>query len=100
MWCFNRNVLIGLGVVALGVLALRPEAIGAAVPVLVLLACPLSMVVMMRTMNHTSAPAGTIPGADAGPAEAATDLEVVRLRAEVDQLRAELSDTHDPKLAE
>jgi Protein of unknown function (DUF2933) len=96
MWCFNRNVLIGLGVVALGVLAIRPEAIGAALPVLVLLACPLSMVFMMRGMNRAAAepePAGTTdaPG---------TDAEIVGLRAEVDQLRAELSDKHDSRLAE
>ena len=89
MWCFNRNVLIGLGVVALGVLALRPEAIGAALPVLALLACPLSMVFMMRGMNRAE-PA----------APETTDPEVVRLRAEVDQLRAELSDTHETKIAE
>jgi hypothetical protein len=97
MWCFNRNVPIGLGVVALGVLALKPDAIGAALPVLVLLACPLSMVFMMRTMSRVAAPADR-PAGDAVPAS--TDPEVVRLRAEVDQLRAELRDQQDTERAQ
>ena len=96
MWCFNRNVLIGLGVVALGVLALRPEAIGAALPVLVLLACPLSMVVMMRTMNHSNASRGTTESAE----PVTGDSEVARLRAEVDQLRAALGDKNDRTVAD
>jgi hypothetical protein len=98
--CFNRNVLVGLGVVALGVLAFAPSAFGAALPALVLLACPLSMVVMMRAMggNRTSgagsrcttqAPAEE--PVDAG-ATGRTDTELTRLRAEVDQLRAEVDD--------
>lgn len=91
MWCFNRNVLIGLGVVALGVLALQPGAIGAALPVLVLLACPLSMLVMMRGMNRANAEPET---------STAPDPEVVGLRSEVDQLRAELSAKSDGTLAE
>jgi len=49
-WCFDRRVLIGLGVVAAGVLLLRPSAFATALPVLVLAICPLSMLLMLRGM--------------------------------------------------
>lgn len=83
MKCFNRKVLAGLGVVALGLLVFAPGALGSALPALVMLACPLSMVVMMRGMSSAGR-----QGAE--PAEPVADAETTRLRAEVDQLRAEL----------
>ena len=95
--CFNRKMLIGLGVVALGVLVLAPGAFGAALPVLVLLACPLSMLFMMRGMGRGSGAderrttGRAAPGSDQAATEL-TDPELVRLRAEVDQLHAELAD--------
>ncbi len=49
--CMNWKVLVGLGVVGLGVWAVAPNLIGAAVPLLLLAACPLSMIVMMRGMG-------------------------------------------------
>jgi hypothetical protein len=98
--CFNRKVLVGLGVVALGVLAFAPSAFGAALPVLVLLACPLSMVFMMRAMRGTSTSGGGDQCATQAPAkqpaeahaDGQADADLTRLRAEVDQLRAELDD--------
>lgn len=48
--CFNKQVLIGLGVVALGVLAVAPRLPGAVAPLLLLAACPLSMLFVMRAM--------------------------------------------------
>lgn len=52
MWkCMNKKVLIGLGVSALAVVALAPNLIGAALPMLLIAACPLSMIVMMRAMG-------------------------------------------------
>jgi hypothetical protein len=101
-FCLNRKVLIGLAVVAAAVFLVAPQAFGAALPVLILLACPLSMVFMMRGM------AGQVAGADS-PAEtgatgattpAEPPAEVVRLRAEVDQLRAEVRDREAGRLAE
>lgn len=49
--CMNGKVLVGLGVVGLGVWAVAPNLVGAAAPLLLLAACPLSMVVMMRGMG-------------------------------------------------
>lgn len=49
--CMNWKVVAGLAVVGLGVWVVAPNLIGAAVPLLLLAACPLSMVFMMRGMG-------------------------------------------------
>lgn len=49
--CLNPKVLIGLGLVAIALLILAPKAFFAALPLLILTACPISMAVMMVTMN-------------------------------------------------
>lgn len=98
--CLNRNVLIGLGVVALAVLVLAPDTFFAVLPFLVVLACPLSMVVMMRAMGGQGGSgdrcrAGSSSRDESGDTVAVdseTSSELVRLQAEVDQLRAELAD--------
>jgi hypothetical protein len=48
--CFDRRVLGGLAVVALGVGVVAPGLIMTALPVLLLAACPLSMVMMGKMM--------------------------------------------------
>lgn len=50
MKCLNRNVLIGLGVVAVALFVLAPGA-RSVLPLLLVAACPLSMVFMMRGMS-------------------------------------------------
>ncbi|MGH9139426.1 MAG: DUF2933 domain-containing protein [Acidimicrobiales bacterium] len=86
-------MLVSLALVGVGIYLFAPGLIGAAVPLLVVLACPLSMVFMMRGMSGGSrCETGT------ESTEADTSLgqqqarELTRLRAEIDQLRAELSD--------
>lgn len=49
--CFNWKVVAGLAVVALGVWAFAPQALVVALPLLLLAACPLSMLFMMRSMD-------------------------------------------------
>lgn len=105
--CFNKRVLIGLGVVALAVFALAPNLLGAAAPLLLLAACPLSMVFMTRGMggtnnaNGSGASCGTKANdADAAGAvtatsiasngSAATDARLRELEEEVNRLRAEV----------
>ncbi|MDP9402224.1 MAG: DUF2933 domain-containing protein [Actinomycetota bacterium] len=91
--CFNRKVLIGLGVVALGVLALAPGALAWALPLLVFAACPLSMVFMMRAMSGGRSCRSE---GDSSPERTqGVDDELVRLRAEIDQLRAERAASGD-----
>lgn len=94
--CFNRKVLIGLGVAALGVLALAPGAVAWALPLLVFAACPLSMVFMMRAMSGGRSCSTKEDGAEARPdAAPGGDDELARLRAEIDQLRAERAASRD-----
>lgn len=50
--CINKKVLAGLVVAALGIWWLAPDAIGAALPLLILALCPLSMLFMMKSMNN------------------------------------------------
>lgn len=85
MKCLNRNVLIGLAAVGLGVLVFAPNLLGAALPLLLFAACPLSMVLMMRAMSGSGGQCQT--GKATGGAE--HDVDVRRLKEEIDRLRAE-----------
>jgi len=49
--CFNWKVLAGLGAVGVGVLVFAPGAALSVLPLLLLAACPLSMVAMMFAMR-------------------------------------------------
>ena len=89
--CINWRIVGALSLVALAVFAVAPNLLGSALPILVLAACPLSMLLMMRAMrgggrceSRSDAPAG-----DSQPESADSPAELARLRAEVDQLRAE-----------
>ena len=90
--CFNWKVAAGLTAAGVWVFAFAPNLIGAALPVLVLAACPLSMVVMMRAMSGGSRCVTASNGTDSGSDTAARLSEVARLQAEVDPLRAERSE--------
>ena len=82
MRCFDRRVLVSLSAVAVAVLLVRPTLFGTVAPLLVVLACPLSMLFMMRRSTGAS---------DNGPAPApARSLELDELRREVSRLRAEV----------
>ena len=88
MWkCLNKRVLIGLGVVAVAVVVLAPNLFGAALPLLFVAACPLSMIFMMRAMGGGEK-SGSSPSN--GNESAATD-DAARLREleeEVNRLKA------------
>jgi hypothetical protein len=49
--CLHPKVLIGLGVLAVAIVLLFPK-FAAAVPLLLVLVCPVSMALMMRGMRH------------------------------------------------
>lgn len=82
MKCFNRNVLIGLGVVAVAVFFLAPGA-RSVLPLLLVAACPLSMMVMVFGMSKMGS-AGKACGTDQTNPQQALELkdaEIARLEA-------------------
>ena len=88
----NTKVIIWAGVGAAGALLLLPSLFLRALPLLLLAACPLAMIFMMRGMGGMAARRGD-PGRGStertdGPTPAPQD-EAVRLRAEVGRLRAQ-----------
>lgn len=93
-WCFDTRVLIGLAAVAVGVLVFAPRYAATLLPVLVLLACPLSMLIMMRGMGgqagrqSAGGDGGSSDGGDAVPSS--EDAEVRRLQEEINTLKARL----------
>ena len=60
--CLNWKVVAGLVVVGLGIWIVAPNLVWAAVPVLVVLACPLSMLLMMRGMSSSQCATQIEPG--------------------------------------
>ncbi|MGH3443169.1 MAG: DUF2933 domain-containing protein [Nitriliruptorales bacterium] len=49
--CINKKVVASVAVAGLGIWWLAPAAIAAALPLLILAICPLSMLFMMKAMN-------------------------------------------------
>lgn len=91
--CMNKQVLVGLAAIAIGVLVFAPK-LGPALPLLVMAACPLSMVVMMRAMGGEKK-TDDVPADVAGPtATASGDARLRELEEEVNRLKveAQLSD--------
>ena len=79
MRCVNWKVIGALAAAGVGIYVFAPGWAAAALPLLIVAVCPLSMLLMMRAMG----PMGSSKTTDG------TDDEVVRLRAEVAALRAE-----------
>ena len=50
--CLNWKVIAGLAVLGVGVWLWAPDLAAAALPLLLVAACPLSMLLMMRGMQH------------------------------------------------
>ncbi len=100
--CFNKKVIGALLVVGVAVFLLAPSAFSAALPLLLVAACPLSMLVMMRSMNAMGGTGGDESrsrcGSDGGTkttdGEDATAIphaarRSIAMQAEIDQLKAE-----------
>lgn len=88
--CFNWKVAGGLALVGLAVFAAAPNLIGAALPLLIFAACPLSMLLMMRAMSGGGrCQNDSDKGAAVNASPADSTAELTRLRAEVHELRSE-----------
>jgi len=79
--CLDKKVLAGAAVAAAAIYVLAPNLIGAALPVLVMAICPLSMLLMMKAMSRRD-DAAAEPARDNG-----ADAELAELRREVAELR-------------
>ncbi len=93
--CLNWKVLAGLALVGVGIWVVAPGFVGAALPVLILLACPLSMVFMAWGMRGgqcatqpTQAGQGRQPALTAGSREQQLEALRVQLSSIQDQQRA------------
>ncbi|MDA8201237.1 MAG: DUF2933 domain-containing protein [Chloroflexi bacterium] len=94
--CYNPGVIVALVAVAVGVFLVAPGAIVVAAPFLFLAICPLSMLVMMRTMggmetmdrSRPSEAAGELaPAPSAVPADRAAALRIQLAAARAEQRR-------------
>lgn len=83
--CLNPKVIGGLVAVAVMLWLMAPESGTAALPLLIVLVCPLSMGVMMWQMRRG---AGRTAPAAGEAATAAPDAEVAALREELAMARA------------
>lgn len=90
--CLDRRVLAVLGLVALAVAILAPRALGATLPLLLLAACPLSMVAMALMMGHTAASPGPSTDVETKRAELAK-LAERQHRLERELVAAEAADS-------
>ncbi|MGH2796391.1 MAG: DUF2933 domain-containing protein [Thermoleophilaceae bacterium] len=86
--CLDRRVLIGLAVIAVGIWALAPDLILGALPLLLLAACPLSMLLMMRMMSSHGQT--SVPGATPATRLAALERDQARFAEEIAHARAEM----------
>ncbi len=82
--CLNPKVLAGLAAVGVGIYLVAPDLVVAALPILLLAACPLSMVLMMWSMQHTQGQPPQEP--DVG---LTCEERIARLRAQLGALEQE-----------
>lgn len=81
-FCIDKRVLGALAVVAIAVFALSPRLLGAFAPVLLMAACPLSMLLMMTRMSGREHDLESGTGGD---------RRALELEEEVNRLKAELA---------
>jgi len=109
--CFDWRVLSGLAALGVAVYLVAPSLIAAAIPILLLAACPLSMLLMMKAMRGQQPSAGAeVPAEGFGADRAAAlrreladlgrrhDLVAGELRAieEIGRDHAEANDASAP----
>ncbi len=87
--CLNWKVIAGLAVVGLGVWAVAPNLAGAALPFLIVLACPLSMLFMMRGMGGGQCATEGEQARRSSGVGLTRDEQVAELRAQMESLQAQ-----------
>ncbi len=81
--CLNWKVLAGLAMVGFAVYLVAPNAVLGVLPVLLLLACPLSMVVMFVSMEGRGARQGQDAGLTLPAAPLSREQQLAQLRTQL-----------------
>lgn len=87
--CFNRNVIAGLAVTAIGIFVVAPNLVGSALPLLLVAACPLSMLFMGKMMGGRDAAPAAIESRSDQPLRSSAEARIDR-NEQVAQVQAEL----------
>ncbi len=87
--CFDWRVLTGFAAVGVGIWLVAPQLVAPALPILVVLICPLSMLLMVRMTATSTAQTG--PAISPTERLAALEREQARLDAEIARARVELA---------
>ncbi len=99
--CLNWKVLVGLAVVGLAVWVVAPQLVLAALPLLLVAACPISMLVMMgRMRGGQSAQANQPPAAGRTRDEQVAELRSRLLSAQAEQevIARQISKIENPEI--
>lgn len=90
--CYDRRVITALVAVGAGVVLFAPNLVGAALPLLIVAACPLSIVLMMKTMSGQVQ--NVTPAVEPQPVDRAQQLrtELAGSRREQQRLVVELEE--------
>ena len=87
--CLNWRVLAGLAAVGVGIYVFAPSLALAAAPFLLMAACPLSMLLMMRGMGNMQQGTPTQSGQPMVGAAVSSDARLARVQEQLDGLHAE-----------
>lgn len=92
--CLNWKVVGGLTLLGLGIWFAAPNLLAAALPVLLLAVCPLSMMLMMRGMQgeHGSQHGGADHGSRVAPSR---DVRLAELKAERQAIDEQIVDLEE-----
>lgn len=89
--CINWRVVVGLAIVGLGIWVFAPDVVVRALPVLLLAACPVSMLVMMATMRQPTTPAPAPEDINS------LETQLAELTAQQEQVKAQLARLGSPQ---
>ncbi len=85
--CLNWKVIAGLAIVGLGIWAVAPGLAAAALPLLILAVCPLSMLVMMRGMQGGQCASRPQQAGHSARAELTRDEQLAELRGQLTDIQ-------------
>lgn len=98
--CLDWRVLTALAALGAGIFFVAPGIAVSALPLLIVAACPLSMMLMMKSMGGDQKSEETTPTAVDGDRVAALRGELAELRRRQDRLAGELASVESAQVAE